>query len=85
MCIKVDNRMECFKCGYPYSEARWPDELGIRCDATQEEYNNATAPHMKKWREINAELSVGSVDMACCNDEFRTCPDDETCCQSDDS
>jgi hypothetical protein len=52
MCVKVANSMECYKCGYPWSEARWPDELGIRCDATQAEYNRATAPHMAPVKEV---------------------------------
>jgi hypothetical protein len=41
MCIKVDNRIECIKCGYPYSEAMFPDrsKTPLSCKATQEEIN----------------------------------------------
>jgi hypothetical protein len=60
MCIKVNNSMECYKCGYPWSEARWPDELGIRCDATQVEYDRATAPHLHRWRAMNGDTDVSS-------------------------
>jgi len=36
VCIKVDYRIECLKCKYPPSEARWPDtEPPLPCDAEE--------------------------------------------------
>lgn len=39
MCIKTDHRIECVKCGYPYSEAMYPDDIDnpLPCDSTEEE------------------------------------------------
>ena len=36
MCNKIAMRIECESCGYPYSEALWPDNYDdpIPCDAT---------------------------------------------------
>jgi hypothetical protein len=60
-CVKVANRMECQKCGYPFSEARWP-ELDIPCNATQSGYDDAVAPHISKWREMNGEFQQVEMD-----------------------
>lgn len=32
MCWKVDHRIECVKCGYPYSEARYADTGEYDCE-----------------------------------------------------
>lgn len=41
MCIKTDYLIECMACGYPYSEAKYPDRDNIDnplpCDSTEEE------------------------------------------------
>jgi len=45
MCNKVNARIECEKCGYPYSEARYPDDPdtwesgAMPCDATPDVIN----------------------------------------------
>ena len=38
LCRKVDLRIECYTCGYPYSEARYPDkDVPMDCKTSQEE------------------------------------------------
>ncbi len=38
ICRKVDLRIECYTCGYPYSEARYPDkETPMDCQASYKE------------------------------------------------
>lgn len=39
MCKKVDNRIECEKCGYPLSEAIYPDDYDypLDCNAKDSE------------------------------------------------
>ena len=42
MCNKTDCRIECINCGYPYSEARYPDilEKPMQCNTSYEVLNN---------------------------------------------
>jgi len=49
MCNKTDARIECEKCGYPYSEARYPDDLNnpLPCDADKE----TLIAHIKKVKK----------------------------------
>ena len=38
MCTKVNNKIECEKCGYLYSEAMYPDNYDkpLSCDSNKE-------------------------------------------------
>jgi len=49
MCKKTDVRIECIKCGYPYSEARYPDNLNnpLPCNASKE----VLLAHIKKVKK----------------------------------
>lgn len=42
MCIKVDNKIECVECGYPYHEAKYPDNYDepLSCNCTQQDVDN---------------------------------------------
>ena len=44
MCNKIDFRIECYKCGYPASEALYPDDYtysdeGLPCNLAEEDYD----------------------------------------------
>jgi hypothetical protein len=53
VCNKIKNRIECQKCGYPYSEARWPDydTEPLPCDISDFEVG-AYIQFVKNMQEI---------------------------------
>jgi len=53
VCNKIKNRIECQKCGYSYSEARWPDDGMNRlpCDVSDFEVG-AHIQFVKNMQEI---------------------------------
>ena len=57
MCNKVKARIECEKCGYPYSEAHYPDdpeinaEGAIPCDASPE----VISSHITEIKRLRAD------------------------------
>lgn len=67
MCNKTDHRIECEKCGYPYSEARYPDDYDhpygqLSCDASKEELdayiknNEVIQLHDVYWNAMSWKL-----------------------------
>lgn len=57
MCIKTNNRIECTNCGYPFSEARYPDRQPdpLPCDSSPlviilylDEFCNTCGLHLSK-------------------------------------
>jgi hypothetical protein len=50
MCNKIDFRIECWTCGYPYCEAQWPDaDPPLKCTASDEELRAHIAPIKAEW------------------------------------
>ena len=50
-CNKVNFRIECLTCGYPYCESQWPDsDPPLKCTASDEELRAHIAPISKEWR-----------------------------------
>lgn len=56
MCNKINHRIECVKCGYPYSEAMYPDrdDSPLPCDTNsndlQQYIANYNSKVSDKWR-----------------------------------
>ena len=63
MCVKVDNRIACERCGYPWSEARYPDDWNnpLSCQATEEEIDK----HFDELDRLQKDLSQHPYDCKC--------------------
>lgn len=63
MCIKVDNRIECEPCGYPLSEALYPDDYDdpLDCNASIVVINE----HIMYVNSLIADRSTHPWDCLC--------------------
>lgn len=52
MCNKIDMRIECYKCGYPNSEARYEDAYPepLPCDLSYDELERYIDGLSNEWR-----------------------------------
>ena len=63
MCNKVDARIECEKCGYPFSEARWPDDYDAPLDCDAEEVD--IVEHIRHCKRLEEDISSHPYDCKC--------------------
>lgn len=64
-CRKVANRIECEKCGYPFSEARYPDDVDnpLPCNATDEEIKQHMAVNAFIVDEVKMDSRLNIVPL----------------------
>ena len=63
MCNKVDTRIECEACGYPYSEALWPDDHDdpLPCDVS----HLVLREHIRDVQSLGKSLADHPYDCKC--------------------
>ena len=63
MCIKIDNQIECEKCGYSYSEAKYPDDYDNPLDCNSD--NEKIASHIINIECLKAHQHQHPWDCKC--------------------
>lgn len=63
LCNKVKARIECDECGYPYSEAAYPDDYDspLACDASEE----TILEHIEHVTRLRSDGSAHPWDCKC--------------------
>ncbi len=63
MCNKIDMRIECISCGYPLSEARYPDDYDNPLNCNEEE--SVLVDHILNIHSLLETINSHPYDCKC--------------------